>query len=126
MLFHLPPLSPFKIKPNLPALFSLKIQNPLTSTYPHSRINPHTFPASFFRLLFSFFSSSSSCFFFPYVHSSVFLLFSFFFFFLSLFFTTHLDLFFSLPLHFDFISPVLFVVVLMLVGFGFENGVTAS
>jgi len=41
-------------------------------------------------------------------------------------FTSHLDLFFSLPPHFDFISPVLFVVVLMFVSFGFANDVAAS
>ena len=82
----------------------------------------------FFRLLFSFLFLSFFLFL-PYLHSSIFLLFSFFFFFSFNFhssFITHLDLFFSLPLHFDFISPILFVVVLMLVGFGFEDGIATS
>ena len=51
--------------------------------------------------------------------------FFFFFFFFHSSFTSHLDWFFSLTLHFDFISSVLFVVVLMFVGFGFVGGVAA-
>ena len=76
----------------------------------------------FFRVLLSllFFLSFSPLS--PLLQSSFFLSLLFCFFFFPSF-TTLLDLFFCLPLHFDFISPILFVVVLMLVGFGFEDGV---
>ena len=81
----------------------------------------------FFRLLFSFLFLS---FFFSLISTPPSFFFSLFFFFFSFnfhsSFITHLDLFFSLPLHFDFISPILFVVVLMLVGFGFEDGIATS
>jgi len=56
----------------------------------------------------------------------MFLLFYFFFSFFHSSFTSHPDLFFSLPLHFDFIYLVLFVVVLMFVSFGFADSVVAS
>ena len=113
--FHLSPLSPFTIKPHLPPSFSLKIQNPPIPT----------------PLLISALSqlTSSNFFFFFFPLSPIFRLSSIFFFFFSFFhssFATRPNLFFSLPFYFDFISLVLFVVVLMLVGFGFENDVAAS
>ena len=101
-----------KFKTNLP---------PLTLSIPCLPVASSDF--FFLLLFFSFFL------FLPYLHSSIFLLFCFFFFFFSFFhssFTTHLDLFFSLSLLLDFISPILFVVVLMLVGFGFKDGVATS
>ena len=94
-----------------------KIQNPPNPTYTHS---PYqclvSTSSSDFSFLFFFYLSFSPLspllfFFFSSFHAS---------------FTTHLDLFFSLPLHFDFISPILFVVVLMLVGFEFEDGIETS
>ena len=94
----------------------------------------HVYLDHFFRLFF-FFSpiSTSSDFFFSLTPTHLINPFSprlasistllFFFLFFPPSFTTHLDLFFSLFLHFNFISPILFVVVLMLVSFGFEDGV---
>ena len=65
--FHLPPLSPFTIKPHLPPSFSLKIQNP-------------PIPTPLLISALSQLTSSNFFSFFPYLQSSVSLLFSFSFF----------------------------------------------
>ena len=63
------------------------------------------FPFSFVCLFVFFFCFLFFCFFLPYLYSSIFLLFFFF----HCSFTSGLDRFFSLPLHFDFFFPLCFI-----------------